>query len=278
MSTSQFATYPANRVIPFEGVHNFRDMGGYRTSDGRKVKYGLFFRSDHLTGLTEQDLTFLQTLNIKTVFDYRGDLESRIMPDPVLPNAKNIRIPANTEDQHEQMNLPAAPEGEEQQGHLLKELVKKAFFKSFCAETHMTELYTKLPINNPSFKRLMETIQDPDQLGLLHHCTSGKDRTGVGAALILLALGVSEQTVMEDYLLSNETMKSFNRNLLKRLAEHADEAVLQNLNQLLTVNEAFLSAAFGSIKKTYGNVDTYFSEEFGLTNQRREALQSMFLE
>jgi protein-tyrosine phosphatase len=94
----------------------------------------------------------------------------------------------------------------------------------------------------------------------------------------LLALGVSEQTVMEDYLLSNETMKSFNRNLLKRLAEHADEAVLQNLNQLLTVNEAFLSAAFGSIKKTYGNVDTYFSEEFGLTKSRREALQSMCLE
>ncbi|QLG40360.1 tyrosine-protein phosphatase [Paenibacillus sp. E222] len=277
MSTSQFTAFPANRVIPLEGVHNFRDMGGYRTSDGRTVKYGLFFRSDHLTGLTEQDLTFLQTLNIKTVFDYRGDRESHIMPDPVLPNAKNVRIPANTEDQHEHMNFPDAPEGEDTQGHLMKALVKSDFFKSFSAETYMTELYMKLPITNPSYKHLMEAIQDPDRLGLLHHCTSGKDRTGVGAALILLALGIPEQTVMEDYLLSNETLQTFNRTLLERLAEHADEAILQNLNHILTVNEAFLSAALGSIKSTYGGYDAYFKEEFGLDKPKREALQRFCL-
>jgi protein-tyrosine phosphatase len=278
MSTNQFTAYPANRVIPFEGAHNFRDMGGYRTSDGRKVKYGLFFRSDELTGLTEQDLMFMQSLNIKTVFDYRGETEARIMPDPALPYAKNIRIPANPEDFQEQMNLQAVPEGNNQQGHYLKEIIKTGLLKKFRAESYMTDLYTKLPLRNPSFKRLMEAVQDPEQLGLLHHCKSGKDRTGVGAAIIQLALGVSEHTVMEDYLLSNETMKTFNRNLLEPLAEHADETVLQNLNVLLTVNEAFLTAALESIKNTYGNYNDYFEEEFGLTKQKREALQRFCLE
>ncbi|WP_409346018.1 tyrosine-protein phosphatase [Paenibacillus sp. MBLB4367] len=142
----------------------------------------------------------------------------------------------------------------------------------------MMELYTKLPLGNPSYKRLMEMIQHSDNLGLLHHCTAGKDHTGVGAALILLALGVPEQTVMGDYLFTNETMKAFNEKMLNQIAEHVNEAELKNIEHMFGVKEQFMEAVFGSIKKTYGNVDTYFSEEFGLTNQRREALQSMCLE
>ncbi|MCJ8010218.1 tyrosine-protein phosphatase [Paenibacillus sp. KQZ6P-2] len=261
------------RVIPLEGTHNFRDMGGYQATDGRRVKYGLFFRSDELTGLSEQDIETLRTLNIKTIFDYRSDHEARIKPDPVLAHVTNVRISANPENQHERMNMPVEPKSKDQQGHFLKDLAQSDFFKNFRAETYMLELYSKLPINNPSYKRLMEMIQKPDHLGLVHHCTAGKDRTGVGSALILLALGVSEQTVMEDYLLTNETMKVFNRNILERIAEHADDTVLSNLNHMLAVKEELMKAAFESIKKTYGNYDAYFAEEFGLTESKREALQ-----
>ncbi|MHA7581827.1 tyrosine-protein phosphatase [Paenibacillus vandeheii] len=267
-----------HRVIPFEGTHNFRDIGGYRTADGRKVKYGLFYRSDELGGLSEQDLVSFQALNIKTIFDYRDDYEAQKKPDPVIAGLKNIRISAIKADQASQINMPGNAEDRDRKSHIIVDLVKTGFFKQFRAETMMMELYTKLPINNPSYKQLMEIIQHSDSLGLLHHCTAGKDRTGVGAALILLALGVPEETIMEDYLLTNETMQAFNSNLLKQLADHVNEEELQNINQMLGVKEEYMEAVFGSIKKMYGNVDIYLAEEFGLTKQKREALQSMCLE
>jgi protein-tyrosine phosphatase len=278
MSTTRDGAYPWQRIIVLEGTHNFRDMGGYQTADGRKVKYGIFFRSDELTGLTEQDLAAVQALNIKTIFDYRDDYEAHKKPDPVFAGVKNIRIAAIQADQASRINISGNAGNADQNQHVIVDMVKSGFFKQFRADTMMMEVYTKLPLGNLSYKRLMEMIQHSDNLGLLHHCTAGKDRTGVGAALILLALGVPEQTVMEDYLLTNETMKAFNEKMLKQIAEHVNEAELKNIKHMLGVKEQFMEAVFRSIKKTYGNVDTYFSEEFGLTNQRREALQSMFLE
>ncbi len=278
MSTTCNGAYLGQRVIGLEGTHNFRDMGGYQTSDGRKVKYGLFFRSDELTGLTEQDLAAFQALNIKTIFDYRDDYEAQKKPDPVFAGVKNVRISAIQSDQASQINMSGNTGNADRNQHVIVDMVKSGFFKQFRADTMMMELYTKLPLGNPSYKGLMEMIQHSDNLGLLHHCTAGKDRTGVGAALILLALGVPETTVMEDYLLTNETMKAFNGKLLNQLAEHVNEAELQNIEHILGVKEQFMETVFGSIKRTYGNFDTYFTVEFGLTNQRREALQSMCLE
>ncbi|WP_244209052.1 tyrosine-protein phosphatase [Paenibacillus ferrarius] len=265
------------RIIPFEGTNNFRDMGGYRTIDGRQVKYRLFYRSDELTGLTEKDLESLRALNIRTIFDYRDDYEAQKKPDPVIHDVINIRIPAIEAHQRPRMNVPSDSESDSSKNPFFIDLIKSGFFKSFRADTTMIDLYTKFPINNPSYKRLMATIQNTDNLGLLHHCTAGKDRTGVGAALILMALGVPESTVMEDYLLTNVTMKEFNRNLLDRLAEHADEAELQNIVLMLEIKEAYMDAALGSIKKTYGDYNTYFYEEFGLTKSKRETLQNMCL-
>ncbi|MFC3769486.1 tyrosine-protein phosphatase [Paenibacillus sp. GCM10012303] len=266
------------RVIPFEGTHNFRDMGGYRTADGRKVRSGLFYRSDELTGLTEHDLSTFRSLNIKTIIDYRDDYEALKKPDPLLAGVQNIRIAAMKSDQAPQINMPGNADSAGHGDHFIVDLVKSGYFKQFRADTMMMELYTRLPIGNPSYQRLMEMIQDSDNLGLLHHCTAGKDRTGVGASLILLALGVPEQTVMEDYLLSNETMKTFNGNMLGKLADYLNETELQNVQLMLGVKEEFMDAVFRTIKKTYGNTDTYFAEEFGFTKQKREALQCMCLE
>lgn len=265
-------------MIAMEGANNFRDMGGYRSIDGRKVKHGLFYRSDELTGLSEQDLVRLRELNIKTIFDYRDDYEAAGKPDPEVDHAALIRVPAIQEGQQAKMNFPSQPEGGESGGHMIEQLLKSGFLQSFRAEEMMMELYAKLPIGNPSYKRLMALVQQPERLGLLHHCTAGKDRTGVGAALILLALGVPEETVMEDYMLTNVTMKAFNEKLLDRLAGRVEESVLRNMEELLGVREAFLEAALDSVKESYGHYDIYFAEEFGLTKTVRESLKNSCLE
>ena len=267
-----------NRIIPFQGTNNFRDMGGYRTTDGRKVKFGLFFRSDELTALSEQDLTTFQALNIKTIFDYRDEGEARHKPDPAIAGALNIRLSAVPEDQVTRINMPGKMESRDRSQHFIEDMVNSGFFKKFRADAMFIELYSKIAINNPSYKRLMDLIRLPDRLGLLHHCTAGKDRTGVGSALILLALGVPEETIMEDYLLTNEMMKAYNGEQLRRFAEHVDEAELRNIEQMLGVKEEFMEAVFGSIKTTYGSVDSYLAEEFGLRKEQREALQEMCLE
>lgn len=186
-----------------------------------------------MIGLTEQDLAAVQALNIKTIFDYRDDYEAQKKPDPSFAGVKNIRIAAIQADQASRINISGNAGNADRNQHVIVDMVKNGFFKQFRADTMMMELYTKLPLGNPSYKRLMEMIQHSDNLGLLHHCTAGKDRTGVGAALILLALRVPEQNVMEDYLLTNETMKAFNEKMLNQIAEHVNEAELKISNTCL---------------------------------------------
>jgi protein-tyrosine phosphatase len=159
----------------------------------------------------------------------------------------------------------------------IEEMARSNFFKNLSLDM-MTELYSQMPLNNPAYKRLMAIIQDPNNLGLLHHCAAGKDRTGVGAALILSALGVPKETVMEDYLLTNETLKEFNEKVLKQISAHLDDRGLQIMEGLLGVKEEFLEGVFQTITNTYGNIDTYFTHEFGLTKEKRQSLQSFCLE
>jgi protein-tyrosine phosphatase len=257
-------SYPKNRVIPFEGINNFRDMGGYETADGRKVKFGIFFRSAELTGITEQDTVLFQSLGIRCIFDYRDDSEAIAKPDPILPNIKNERIPAI-----QSQTVPT--------NNTIEELLTSDYFKQMNEDV-LVELYSQLVINNPSYKRLMNLIQDPSNLGLLHHCAAGKDRTGVGAALILLALGVPKETVVEDYLITNETLKDFNEKLFTKLSGQLDQIDMLKLQGLMGAKEEFMMAVFKSIEDNYGDFDSFFTKEFDLTPEKRAKLQEFCLE
>lgn len=124
----------------------------------------------------------------------------------------------------------------------------------------------------------MDLVRLPDRLGLLQHCTAGKDRTGVGSALVLLALGVPRETIMEDYLLTNEVMKDYNHERLSRLAEQVNESELRNIEGMLGVKETFLEAVFSSIERSYGSVEVYMAQEFGLGREERAVLQERCLE
>lgn len=252
------------RVIPFEGIRNFRDMGGYKTTDGRRVKCGLFFRSAELTGITEKDLELFKTLGIKYIFDYRDENEAKLNPDPIIVNVLNERIPAIEEEQ-------LAPI------HSIEELVKSEFFKQMNGSM-LTDFYSKMAINNASYKRLMDIIQNPDHLGLVHHCAAGKDRTGVGAALILLTLGVPKETVMEDYLITNETLKDFNEGIKMKVSNFLSAKDNKKFEEMMAAKEEYLEAVFKKIEQIYGGFDSYLHEEYKLTFEKREQLKSYCLE
>lgn len=254
-----------NRMLPFDQVVNFRDMGGYPATDGRKVKYGLFYRSGELHKMTTADYERLNSLGIKTVFDYRDDREAEAKPDPQFENIHNERIPAKGDVG---FKMPTSS---------LKDMDNRAFLQTVNADV-FTKLYAHLPLNNPSYKRLMDIIQDPENLGLLHHCAVGKDRTGVGGALILLALGVDEEIVMQDYLITNDCMKPVQDAMIPVLSQHLNEEQLQHFGDIMSAKEQYLQATFDAIKECYGDYNIFFEKEFGLTMEKRKALQDYCLE
>lgn len=252
--------YPANRVIPLEGASNFRDMGGYLTEDGRTVKYGQLFRSDEMGSLTEQDKQLLQTLNIKTILDYRSSHEADRSPTPTAEGIVYRRIEANP--------VAAGSSGS------VEDYLKSGQLN----RNTMIEMYAKLPFANPAYQFLMETIQSSEQMGILHHCAGGKDRTGVGAALILKLLGVSDADIMEDYLLTNETLGPKTSVLVQSMADKLDAVTLQNLKDVFEASEHYLSAALEAVLAEYGDWDVYFEREFDITTEKRNQIRDMYLE
>jgi len=178
------------RRLPLQGTVNFRDLGGYQTIDGRRVKWGKIFRSDHLSGLTDRGLAFLQRLNIQCVCDFRTLTEVRKRPDrfPVDATGKYFHLPID----HLKFDPTTLFEK-------LKTGDTRWLTREFLIDGYISNIEGSAAVWGEVFKRLAA----PDDVPLVFHCTGGKDRTGTCAALILLTLGVSEKTVIYDHGLSN---------------------------------------------------------------------------
>ena len=220
------------------GGFNMRDLGGYRTSDGRHVKWGRIIRSDDLHSLTDEDLAYLASIPVKTVADFRSPQEVRAMPDKLSPQGMTyvgLPIPPGSLDDL-QSYIAMTPEEVE---------AKMEWMNVYFATSDE---------GRERYREFFRLLQETDDAAILFHCSAGKDRTGMGAALILYALGVPEQTVMEDYLASNGYLAG----KYSRYAERFPQ-----LKGMLEVKPNYLSAGIDSIRTAYGSVETYLREELG---------------
>lgn len=247
-------------IIPFEAVYNFRDMGGYKSRDGRAVKNGLIYRSAALGKMTKSDKERFETLGVKTIFDYRDNHEAQNNPNPIFSYAKYIQIPAKGNHAFE---MPTNAGGQD-------------FYKVVSPEM-FREFYAQMPFNNASFKELLATIQQPENLGLVHHCAVGKDRTGIGSALILLALDVPEETIMEDYLDTNVHLRPLVERMALTIQPDYSDQELQQFYALMSAREDYLQAAFDAMDTRYGSKEAFLEQEFGLTTEKRKQLQDYCL-
>lgn len=244
---------------------NFRDMGGYQSEDGRRVKKGIFYRSGDLSKMTDNDKAVFDTLGVRTIFDYRDHGEATAKPDPEFSNVVNIRIPAKGNVGFE---MPTVT---------LKDIDNREFLQKINKDI-FTEMYRQMAFSNPSYQKLIEIIQEPDQLGLLHHCAAGKDRTGVGGALILLTLGIPRHTIIVDYLLTNDYMKPMRDAMIPILSQYLNEQELQQFGDIMSAKESYLEAVFQAIDQNYGDTDQFLETEFGLDFSKRQQLQRYYLE
>lgn len=246
-------------------MKNFRDLGGYKTADGRTVKKGLFFRSAHLTDLSQEDIDVLKKYKIKHIFDYRNDDEADKYPSTQIENIKNIRIPA--------LKMPST---ESDEFDSVESMVDEFFIKGL-AYNRMKDSYYQLPINNESYKNLINLVKDPNMLPVLSHCTAGKDRTGVGCSIILMLLGVSREEIVKEYLKSDGYVEEFIEEFLTFKPELKD-VPKEKLRYIFGVYEEYIKESFKRIDEMYSSSEEYFEKEFNITKEDIQKIRDAYLE
>lgn len=257
--------------IALEGAVNFRELGGYPAADGRNVKYGLLYRGGNLDALQNPaDQQTLQSWHLRSILDLRSAGEYAQHPDPAVPGAEYRRVCAMRMADGTEMDFSST--GIER---LAEE--KAAFEKAAGHPVHdydwFSVLYRQMPFGNPAYHELF-TLMEQRQAPLLFHCTCGKDRTGIAAMLILLALGVSRETALADYMLTN----TYRRAIIEKHLQGKSPEERRLLLSVEGVDEAMGAGAIDEILQRFDSYEAYFAQEFGLDAQRLEALRNFYLE
>lgn len=254
-------------MVPLQGGVNFRDLGGYRVQDGRRIKYGMLFRSGTLDELTDKDGQYLASRGVEHILDYRDADEVRQKPDVIWQNAHYNNVPANPMVSDVNANL---------------DKLTIDTLESFNPADFMSELYDRLPFNNPAYRYLVELLEQPNNQegnqGIVQHCAVGKDRTGVGSALALFILGADSDTVMEDYLITETTLAPYKEKMLQHLASKLNKTGVERFSYVLSAKPEFLARSLTAIHNHYQNIDNWLEHEFGLTAQKRRQIQDKYLE
>lgn len=248
------------RFIPLEGSINFRDFGGYKTRDGRQVKWRFLFRCGSLSMLSNEGREVFSGLNISVICDLRREDEAAMGLTPT-------QAPFDC-----RQHIPIEPGSSK----MLRTSIQDSTQTVADRVRYMTEITRELARNHhQEYRQLFEyllTAQD----GFLLHCSAGKDRTGFGAALILAALGVDEATIMKDYLLTNEAVclhEFMHTRMREQYGEHFDDA---SLDAVGGVRVEYLQAAFDEIQMMHGSLDAYL-EEIGISRAQKAALRNKLL-
>jgi protein-tyrosine phosphatase len=254
----------ANRWPPMDGVANFRDLGGYQTQDGRRVRTGRVYRSGALHRLSENDQTFLNTIALKCVCDLRSAEEVALEPDRLPNNPAYVHLPLVVDDSRDR-----------------RERLFALLFNRRGLARMLPEFYTRtmLDENAHIYGLLFKRLAQPDALPAIIHCTAGKDRTGIAAALLLSVLGVQDETLLADYSLSNRYYDDYFRYGQKLVAPVAWLGIrAEHLQPLLIANPANLQYALDHLRRKYGSVESYLLTAAGLTPSDLEALRTALLE
>ncbi|MFZ1489760.1 MAG: tyrosine-protein phosphatase [Ilumatobacteraceae bacterium] len=255
----------AERRVPLVGAPNFRDLGGYVTEDGRTVRWGQIFRSGELSELTDADAAMVDLLGIRLVCDLRSPAEIAEDVDRVPTGAEVATISIFSEGTDAVVIREAVIAGDVSMLGAPGELLTEAG-RGFVTD------------KAPEYTQLMQRLMDPANHPTNLHCTAGKDRAGLGSALVLLTLGVPEETVMKDYLLSNEFLAAKNAETMESLAAILDPSGLEVVQSLIEVRPEYLQASFDAMKDTFGSIDAYLEEGLGITPEARAEFQQLMLE
>lgn len=265
----------ARLVLPVEGIRNARDLGGIPAADGKRVRPHRLIRCGRLWNMTGNDRVYLRETKLRVVVDLRNEQEIREFPDPPLEGVCYHRVPI----------LPGLRPGITREENGLSPQEKFLQYIDGLGPGGSRELLEGLypemagPEAVEQLRSFFQILLETREGGVLFHCTSGKDRTGICAALILVVLGADENQVFSDYLYTNEQTAREREQLCHTLAQWgATEAQLCQMRILESVDRAYLTAFFREIRHRYGSVADFVAGELGLGPAEQRRLRAQFLE
>jgi protein-tyrosine phosphatase len=254
----------AQRNIPLSGAVNFRDLGGYLTNGGQVTKWGTLFRSGHMSRLTSEDQTYLAQLDIRTVCDFRREIEiqSEASLLPGSPTTHNVQITPGARDANHIQQLFAGTDKPEDVVAAMLEI--------------MRILITDAA---PQYKKLFELLLEHDDGTFLMNCSAGKERTGVGVALLLMALGVPRETIQYDFMLSGKYYPIESE--IPRVFEKYEvglrgEAGRRLVMPLLEARQAYIQVVFDEIDKNFASDEAFIRDTFMLGDVELSHLRAKF--
>lgn len=251
------------RVIPLQGARNFRDLGGYDAADGRRVKWGMIFRSGSLAGLCQSDWQALVTRGVRALCDFRTTREREREPfvwkdTPGL--AYYARDYASSFGDLRRVMASDLPTGE-------------------AARAAMLSAYRELPFEQSEAYRRLFLHLAANEIPLIFNCSAGKDRAGTAAALVLSALGVRRETVIEDYVLTNEAVNLGSAlNVANSKASMLSRRPPEVVSAILDADPRYIETALDSIHERHGSIEAYLSEVLKINDQDVLAIRSNLLE
>ena len=253
------AVVAADRRVPFAGVQNFRDLGGYRTRSGGVVRWGVVFRADALHGLVDSDLALYRQLGVRTVYDLRRDIEREHLPNPVP--SRSLMVVSEPVTGQSVVVATAAERRSAEDG-----------------ERVLLEMYLGLLDHAAApLGELLRGLAAPDDLPAVFHCHAGKDRTGMAAALLLEALGVDREVVLDDYEL---TARYRRREHQETTFQHLLEAGMtpEAAAGVLSAPRWAMQRALADLDQRHGGVEAYLTGPAGMTTADLQTLRSRLVD
>ncbi len=298
---AQDAPTPETEIVRLEGALNTRDIGGYSAANGKHIVRGRIFRSSELSYLTDADVRKLKSLNVQTVVDFRSPKEAAAAPDRLPAGAHYVNSPiiADKLDMRKVQTI------------LVRDHLPSAMFNVDAVDAH-GPYYRMLTLVNsyddpndirqlgPGYKPLFaQLLALPNGEAILYHCTGGRDRTGLGTALLMAALGAPEKDIEQNFLQSNANLQPerdnpdslaferfrFSSVYLQPATNHEYQRVAMQFNSTpqvlydaVKLKPQYIHTLFTTIEKQYGSMDSFFDTELGLDREKLALLRAKFTE
>lgn len=257
-TTTAYSGIISNRIIEMSNIKNFRDLGGYFTRTDQQMKWGRIFRSGDLSSATLYDQERIRRLNIKTIIDFRSDKTAKKYPILVHPNIRKIMLPITPMDSEK-----------------INEMMDDEKLTRTDAIRDVQDSYIGIIENYKNeFSEMFNVLTDENNYPVLLTGSLGKDRIGLASFFILYALGIPQNVIIDDYMLSRQTIDISNiAENVKTKPEYFQEAV----TALMSVNVAYINYTIDYINQKYGSIDNYLEKELKLTSGKRILLRKYLL-
>lgn len=263
--------------IQLEGLYNTRDLGYFKSLDGRKIRSHKLIRSGELYNLSDNDKKILlDEYNLKTIIDFRTKTERDEKPDPVL---EKVNVVINPILEEKTLGITKENDSQTDSNSKLLEYIDRP---DFNGEKYMMNIYKSIICDEFSlqqYRNFFNILLNSNEGAILWHCSAGKDRVGVGTALLLSALDIPRELIIADYLMVNEFTKKQIDSLVNIISSKVKNVTdISHIQALFTVKESYINSVFYTIDINFGSMKNFLESQMNLTSERLSTLKEIYLE